>query len=137
MPSVKYRVNDSAIQCSSLYKDLGIIITQQMSWSTHINRVCSRAYHSLHVIKRNLPQNSSLALRKNLYLTLVRSHLCYGSQLWRPHLFNDINNLEWVQRRATKLILQDFSDYKSRLIPLTQPSAGLYVARAAGCAFHG
>ena len=81
VPSVKYRVNDSAIQCSSLHKDLGIIITQQMLWSTHINRVCSRAYHSLHVIKRNIPQNSSLALRKNLYLTLVRSHLCYGSQL--------------------------------------------------------
>ena len=118
VPSVKYRVNDSAIQCSSLHKDLGIIITQQMSWSTHINRVCSCVYHSLHVIKRNIPQNSSLALRKILYLTLVRSHLCYSSQLWRPHLFKDTNNMERVQRRATKLILQDFSDYKSRLISL-------------------
>ena len=116
VPSVKYRVNDSAIQYSSLHKDLGIIITQQMLWSTQINRVCSRAYHSLHVIKRNIAQNSSLALRKNLYLTLVRSHLCYDSQLCRPHLFKDINNLERVQRRATMLILQDFSDYKSRLI---------------------
>ena len=113
VPSVKYRVNDSAIQCSSMHK-----VTQQILWSTHINRVCSRAYHSLHVIKRNIPQNSILALRKNLYLTLVRSRLCYDSQLCRPHLFKDINNLERVQRRATMLILQDFSDYKSRLISL-------------------
>ena len=58
-------------------------------------------------------------LKKQLYITLVRSHVTYCSQLWRPHLPKDIRSLEQIQRRATKFILQDFSsDYKTRLIKL-------------------
>ena len=73
----------------------------------------------LQVIKKNVPPNSSIILGKQMYLTLVRSHLCYASQLWRPHLVKDVRNLESVQQRATKFILQDFTmDYKARLISL-------------------
>lgn len=35
-------------------------------------------------------------LRKTLYLSLVRSHLVYGTQLWHPHLIKDIHKLEKV-----------------------------------------
>ena len=73
----------------------------------------------LHFIRRNVPLTSSISLKKRMYMALVRSHLCYGSQLWRPHLLKDVKNLERVQRRATKFILQDFSsNYKLRLISL-------------------
>ena len=51
-----------------------------------------------------------------LYLSLVKSHLTYCSQLWRPKLIKDMKSLEKVQRRATKYILNDYvSDYKARL----------------------
>ena len=40
-------------------------------------------------------------------------------QVWRPHLMKDILNLERIQRRATKYILNDYtSGYKDRLINL-------------------
>ena len=64
-------------------------------------------------------------LKTQLYISLVRSHLCYCSQIWRPNLIKDITNLECIQRKATKFILNDYaSDYKSRLealqmLPLT------------------
>ena len=116
---VSYNISGSPLICSSSYKDLGITITSSLSWSAHIDRICSRAYRMLHVIRRNVPLTSSMSLKKRMYMALVRSHLCYGSQLWRPHLLKDVKNLERVQRRATKFILQDFSsDYKSRLISL-------------------
>ena len=116
--AVSYNISGSLI-CSSSYKDLGITITSSLSWSAHIDRICSRAYRMLHVIRRNIPLTSSISLKKRMYMALVRSHLCYGSQLWRPHLLKDVKNLERVQRRATKFILQDFSsDYKSTLISL-------------------
>jgi hypothetical protein len=50
-------------------------------------------------------------------LTLVRTHLCYGSEIWAPQTTSrDLLCLESVHRRATKYILQDFtSSYTNRL----------------------
>ena len=51
-----------------------------------------------------------------LYKTLVRPHLEYSVQAWRPHFWGDIDLLEGVQRRATKLITSASNkSYEDRL----------------------
>lgn len=121
----KYTLNNEIVHLAQSQRDLGIITTVNHTWADHYNHICSKAYRSLNLIRRTISTNSPVNLKKQLYLSLVRSHLCYCSQIWRPNLIKDITNIERIQRKATKFILNDYtSDYKSRLealqmLPLT------------------
>ena len=46
-----YTTNGCEIAGASSYKDLGIRVSQNLSWSDHIQLLCSKAYGSLHIIK--------------------------------------------------------------------------------------
>ena len=39
-----------------------------------------------------------------LYKSLVRPHLEYAVQFWSPHLCRDIDKIERVQRKVSKMI---------------------------------
>ena len=114
-----YFIEGLPIPAPSSHRDLGVIVSSNLSWSDHYNYICSKAYSSIYLIRRSFSSNVPTATKKQLYLSLVRSKLSYCSQLWRPQLIKDILLLEKVQRRATKFILNDFSSgYKDRLISL-------------------
>ena len=91
-------------------------MSSNLSWSNHYLHIISKAYKILGLLRRTFCSSNSISTKKRLYLSLVRSQLSYGSQIWRPCLIKDIKLFEQVQRRATKFILNDHTlDYKSRL----------------------
>ena len=117
--SKTYSIGGTSIPFLEIQRDLGVTVSGTLSWSFQCELVCSKAYKFLHVIRRNVPPSSPVNLKKQLYLTLVKSHVSYCCQLWRPFMVKDIQSIEKIQRRATKYILSDYtSDYKSRLLSL-------------------
>jgi len=84
-------------------RDLGVLIDERLALSNHIQDKINRTYAMLGVIKRNFKylQLSSFIL---LYKNMVRSHLDYCSSVWTPYKKGDIEDLEKVQKRATRLL---------------------------------
>ena len=74
------------------------------------------------MIKRNIKCNNA-AIIMRLYKSLVRSRLEYCIQAWSPYYKKDIEVLERVQKRATKMVYE-YGDlnYTDRLSLLELPS---------------
>ena len=70
-----------------------------MVWGTRVQE----ANRKLGMIKRGF-KNRSRDIMLPLYKSMVRPHLDYCIQAWKPHLKKDVDKLEKVQRRATKMI---------------------------------
>ena len=112
----QYCIAGRSIYYSQSERDLGIIVGEDLSWSDHYRKISAIAYSSLHLIRHTLTSSSPsiYSLKKTLYITLVRSHLSYCCQLWRPRLVRDIISLERIQKRAT---LNNYTtNYRERLL---------------------
>ena len=84
-------------------KDLGIIISENFKVHGQCVKAAKKGNQVLGLIKRTITcKNKEIIIK--LYKALVRPHLEYCGQAWRPHLRGDINMLEKVQRRATRMI---------------------------------
>ena len=74
-----------------------------------------KGYQILGLVARTFVSRDKRILMP-LYKTLVRPHLDFCVQAWRPHLVKDVEVLERVQRRATRLMCGgEGRDYEERL----------------------
>ena len=105
-------------------KDLGVIFDPSMTFSKHVGMIANKANRILGVIKRT-SSFMDIDMFTILYKTLVRvrPHLEYANCIWNPILQKDIQLIESVQRRATKLVpqLKDLP-YADRLRRLKLPT---------------
>ena len=84
-------------------KDLGVLFDQQLSFKNHIQMAIKKANKILGIIKRTFTHMDSDTFLR-LYKTMVRPHLEYGNVIWDPHLKGLSQDLERVQRRATRMV---------------------------------
>ena len=103
-------------------KDLGVTFDEKLKFSQQVGKVVATANRKLGMIRRTFSSFDRDALL-HLYKTLIRPVLEYSSCVWHPLLKKDIEKLEKVQRRATKLVrsLRNL-DYPSRLRSLKLPT---------------
>ena len=103
-------------------KDLGVIIDKDLKFHRQAAAAVKKANSSLGIIKKSFTflDEETLPL---LFKSLVRPHLEYGNVIWGPFYKGDAEDVERVQRRATKGVpgLSSLT-YEERLRKLKLPS---------------
>ena len=106
-----YSLNNHILKQVEENPYLGLKLTENLKWSSHITKITKKANSTIGFLRRNLkscPQDC----RKSAYISLVRSVLDYGSIIWDPYLSRDIEKLERVQRQAARLLPEIIIQWK-------------------------
>ena len=91
------------IESVETFKYLGLLLTTDLSWSTHINSICSKAKRILGLLYRRYYNLVDVSTIKQLYLSLVRPHLDCGCVVWNPYTCKNGKSIENVQAFACKM----------------------------------
>jgi hypothetical protein len=105
-----YEIGNEILQYVEQTPYLGILISANLKWASHVTNISKRAGSTLGFLRRNLG-NCPPDCRRLAFISLVRSSLEYGAAVWDPYQQQDIARLERIQRQAARFIKRD---YKSR-----------------------
>lgn len=122
---VTVSIDGDALPIVDTARDLGVVVTKDLSSSAHVNDVVSRAHKRAAAILRTfVSQDVNLLMRA--FITYVRPIVEYNSVVWSPSSAHDIDAVERVQRRFTKRLpgLKNMS-YDQRMKILQLPSLEL------------
>ena len=108
-------MNGENIQVVEQEIDLGVELKNDLKWVAQCMKAAKKGNQILWLIYRTFECRSKKRIMQ-LYKSLVRPHLDYCIQGWRPHLQKGIDVLERVHKRATRMIegLKDWN-YEERL----------------------
>ena len=102
-----YSMKDNGIprelEVSSIEKDIGVLISNDLRWEMQVRSATGKANSKLALLDKTFTYKEK-KLMKTLYCTYVRPHLEFAIQAWCPYFIKDIKELEDVQKRATKSI---------------------------------
>ena len=90
------------LERSNKDRDLGVIFSSNLDWEEQYLSSCKKANMTLGMLKRTFV-GRDIGLWKQLYVSMVRSHLEYAFHVCSPFRVGDISRLEKVQKRATKI----------------------------------
>ena len=93
-------IKSDVIQEVQNHKVLGITIDNNLSWTPHMNTLCTKVFQL-----SRLKPFVNFRVRKLFFSSHIQSLIDYGSTLWGSASQNTLKPLHSLHRRALKLIL--------------------------------
>ena len=102
-----YIVKGTVLKNVDFIKYLGVTITHDMRWNTHISNMCTKANRTLSFLRWNLyqcPQDVKVAAYRGLVCPILE----YGSCVWDPQGMVLQQEIEKVQNRAARFFTSNY-----------------------------
>ena len=80
-----YTLKDELLENVKIASYLGVQISRDVSWHSHVAKITAKGNKALGFVRRNI-RTTSEETKTLAYQTLVRLSLEYASCVWAPHL---------------------------------------------------
>ena len=129
----KYHMNDLELVKSSIIRDLGILVDENLTFEDHFTKIIEKAGLMSNILLANF-KCRNLFFLKTIFKSYVRPVLEYGNEILHPQLLKDIVRIESVQRSFTRRIpLLKNKNYPQRLKSLDLQSLELRRIKSGLC----
>ena len=105
----QYTLHGHILESVDSAKYLGVHVSQDMGWQTHVNKTAAKASSTLGFLRRNL-YSCTQDVRERTYSMFVLPTLNYASAAWDPYLTGDVDQLEKVQRCGARYLKNNYHD---------------------------
>ena len=99
-------------------KLLGVMVTSNLSWQSHVDYMSKRAFTMLWMIRRLKPLGASIDELLQVYQTQIRCILEFAVAAWNSGLTKgQVSQIEQVQKCVLAIILEkDYLNYENALV---------------------
>ena len=112
-----YTLHNCILESVSSANCIGVGISSDLSWDTHINRISKKANNTLGFLRRNIKIHPE-SLKTSAYKFLIRPQLEYCSTVWCPFTDPNVSKFEAVQRRAAIWVKHDYGQTSRSFITI-------------------
>jgi len=125
-----YKFSDSIINYLKSIRDLGVIFDENLNFFEHFDFILNKASSMLGFLKRFSGNFKDPYTLKLLFMSLVRPHLEYASQVWNPFYNIHSTRIECIQKKFLRFCFRKFNwsdpwrlpSYTNRLKLIKLPS---------------
>jgi len=102
-----YKRHDTTLRTTGNAKYIGVTISSNLIWPSHVKTITNKAKNSLRVIRWNV-KTQNKQQKEAAYRTYVRPQVEYCSTMWHPWQKLLTHRIEMVQRSAERYVQNDY-----------------------------